>query len=100
MYSAMHPWDEDDLYPDDAPECDHLDYETDILTGFATCACGHRWMQTSEEIERERQRQIEYDKMCEQWARDDRSLANRLRRCISRVRSAWRRPTQADEIPF
>lgn len=65
MYFGRHPWDAD--ADDDVPECDHMDYETDILTGFATCACGHRWMQTREEIERERQRQIEYDKMCRDY---------------------------------
>ena len=82
-------------------ECDHMDYETDILTGFATCACGHRWMQTSEEIERERQRQIDYDQMCAQWEREAGSFTIRLLRLISRLHAMWRRPaTPVDDIPF
>ena len=82
-------------------ECDHMDYEADILTGIATCSCGHRWMQTNDERERERQRQVEYDRLCEQWAREERSLANRLRRLAGRVRNMWRRPEDhADGIPF
>lgn len=69
--SGRHPWDANDPYPDDDdPECDHMDYEADILTGIATCSCGHRWTQAVEEIEGERQRQIAYDKMCEEWNKD------------------------------
>ena len=35
-------------------ECDHEDYEVDILTGRATCnMCGHSWWQSPEEIEAE-----------------------------------------------
>lgn len=67
-HSGRQPWDANDPYPDDGPECDHMDYEADILTGIATCpACGHRWTQSAEEIERERQAQIAYDKRCAEW---------------------------------
>ena len=71
-YSGRHPWDANDPYPDDDEEfCDHDDYEADILTGVATCVCcGYRWDQTAEEIERERQAQIAYDKQCEEWERE------------------------------
>lgn len=44
------------------PECDCVDYESDILTGVAVChACGRRWLQTQDEIEQEILRQAEYD---------------------------------------
>lgn len=101
-YSGRHPWDANDPYPDDDyPECDHVDYESDILTGIAACACGHRWMQTDHEIAREREAQIAYDNMCEQWQRDEQSLTNRLRKLVNRMRARWRRPIEpADEIPF
>lgn len=68
--SGRQPWDANDPYPDDGPECDHMDYDADILTGIATCTCGHRWVQTAQEIERERQAQIAYDKQCEEWERE------------------------------
>lgn len=41
---------DDDDYPPD--ECDHLDYELDILTGRATCEmCDHRWYLSDAEWE-------------------------------------------------
>lgn len=101
--SGRHPWDANDPYPDDdRPEddCDHLDYEANILTGEAICACGHRWVQTAAEIVARRENQIAYDEMCAEWAREDCRPINRLRRLVSRVRDAWRRQSQADEIPF
>lgn len=50
--------DRKDLIEDD---CDHDDYEVDILTGRATCnRCGHRWFQTLEEMEREARRKDAY----------------------------------------
>lgn len=101
-YSGRHPWDANDPYPED--DCDHEDYEADILTGMASCGrCGHRWMQTAQEIERERQAQIAYDAMCEAWEREQRSLSYLLRRWVNRVRDAiWprRRAEAHDEIPF
>lgn len=105
MTSARHPADPNDPYPEDhlpSDECDHDDYETDILVGESTCLnCGHSWEQTANEIERERQRQIAHDKYCEDWEREQRSLFFRLRRFWDRMRSNWRRPTPpADEIPF
>jgi hypothetical protein len=54
--SGRQPWDANDPYPDDGDDlvCDHEDYEADIITGIATCPnCGHWWIQTAEEIERE-----------------------------------------------
>ena len=44
-------------------ECDHEEYEADILTGVATCGmCGHRWHQTPQDIERENERRAAYEK--------------------------------------
>jgi hypothetical protein len=103
-YSARHPWDANDPYPDDGDDlvCDHTDYEADILTGKATCPdCGHWWLQSAEEIERERQAQIAYDKMIEEAEREERSLLGRAKRLVYRVRQWWHRPARpADEIPF
>jgi uncharacterized protein YbaR (Trm112 family) len=102
-YSGRHPWDADDPYPgDEAPDCDHTDYEADILSGIAMCPdCGHRWMQTAAEIERERQAQIAYDAMIEAAEREERSLIGRAKRLVYRVRQWWHRPAPpADEIPF
>jgi hypothetical protein len=100
-YSGRHLWDANDPYPDDDyPECDHVDYEADILTGEATCACGHRWMQTAEEIAFTRQMQANYDRQCEEWERQERSLSARFQRLVARVRAYWQRPKATDEIPF
>lgn len=61
-------WDDDDPREDD---CDHDDYEADILTGIAMChRCGHRWMQTNEEIAREIEHQAEYQRMQDRWNRE------------------------------
>lgn len=76
-------WDDD--YDEPYP-CDHIDYEADILTGIATCACGYRWMQTDQEIAAERKAQLAYDKMCEEWDRNPQPLPEM--------------PPSGDEIPF
>ena len=101
--SGRHPWDANDPYPEDYPEhdCDHMDYEVDILTGVAKCACGDSWTLTAADIERERKAQIDYDRMCERWEREQRSLRGRARALLERVRALWRRPAATgDEIPF
>ena len=55
------PEDSEDDEPED--ECDHEEYEADILTGVATCGmCGHRWHQTPQDIERENERRAAYEK--------------------------------------
>lgn len=78
-------WSDDD---DDGPECDHEDYEADILTGMATCGrCNHRWIQTPAEIERERIHAAEYDKLCAEWDREPVSRSEPL-------------PPTGDDIPF
>lgn len=62
---------EDCWSDDDGPECDHDDYEADILTGIAACTrCGERWMQTREQIEAERRAQMAWDRQCEEWDKE------------------------------
>jgi hypothetical protein len=49
---------------DDGPEdeCDHEEYEVDILVGRAHCCkCPHSWYQTNEEIAAEIERIRQYD---------------------------------------
>lgn len=67
--SGRQPWDANDPYPDDdGPECDHMGYEVDILTGIAECdMCGARWEQTDAQRDLERQAQADYDKACLEW---------------------------------
>jgi hypothetical protein len=75
-FEEYEDWDDDQRQDD----CDHNDYEADILTGEATCwRCGFRWMQSSEEIAAECQRIAEYQEYCE---RDE-------RRAKWRQVSAW-----------
>lgn len=79
---------EDCWSDDDGPDCDHEDYEADILTGLATCGkCNHRWMQTPAEIERERVHAAEYDKMCAEWDREP-------------VSNPYKSRPTGDDIPF
>lgn len=86
----------------DDEHCDHEDYDRDILTGTAHCwSCGHKWVQTAAEIEREREAQIAYDKLCDQWEREQHSLRTKARNWAYRLRRWWNKPAApADEIPF
>lgn len=101
-------WEDDDPYSDHAgyPEddCDHEDYEADILDGTAKCwRCGYRWTQTASEIEREIEAQRAWDEQCEAWEHERRSPLNRMRNLVMRVRVWWQRPRPRetdDEIPF
>ena len=46
------------MIDDPEDECYHEDYEIDILTGIASCdGCGHRWMLTAKDFEREHELQ-------------------------------------------
>ena len=52
------PRDDDDPFDDDAPEleCDHEEYDLDILTGRATCVrCNHRWFMSDTELKRDQE---------------------------------------------
>jgi hypothetical protein len=92
----------------DEPECDHEEYESDILTGRAECCrCGYYWYQTTEEIERDIERQARYQKDMDrenrrQWWRDKTYPVRMFFfRLLERV---WPRKALSvlhdDEIPF
>lgn len=52
---ADYPDDEWDDYPEYAEtnDCDHEDYDLDILTGRASCNhCDHRWYMSEQEFKR------------------------------------------------
>lgn len=93
---------------DHEDDCDHDDYESDILTGEAWCnRCDHKWIQTPEEIAREIERIREHD----EWQRRE-ERSERWRQLTSPFRWAWYRiwnpisPRTAirslrdEEIPF
>lgn len=91
----------DDDYEDDPrDDCEHEDYESDILTGIASCHnCGHRWMQTREEIEAEHDRIAAYQRYQEredrrQWWRE---LWDKVKSIIPRRK---RDLVIDDDIPF
>lgn len=99
--------DPDDYYNDDEPqdECEHEDYESDILTGRATCnMCGFAWWQTQEEIDAEIERIRAYD----EWQREQESPWFRFKEWVRswrfRLRYRWDTRHWAkltdDEIPF
>jgi hypothetical protein len=117
-YDAWKTREDDDPYYDEYPSeeedpdpayCDHEDYEADILTGEASChRCGHRWVQTNEEIAAECRRQADYHEAMERAERRERWLWwwDALRHAAGRWRSrfkGWRQPKRAaidDDIPF
>lgn len=70
-YDAWKLASPDDEYGDDtAPEdeCEHEDYDHDILTGIATCnMCEHRWHMTEAEIKRDQELAGAYDQQCREW---------------------------------
>lgn len=89
-------WDE----PED--ECEHEDYEVDILIGRATCnMCGHRWYQTEDEMRREEERQHIAGAMLRRADRRERwlgwwdNLVRRVRRWRTRDANAIH-----DDLPF
>lgn len=92
------------LYPrcqdGEQEECDHIDYDADILNGMATCAdCGHRWMQTTDEIAAESARERFYDEAMRREERRARfrAVGGWFRSFLPRRRRA---ATLDDEIPF
>lgn len=106
IYDNDEGWHDYDDYPDPR-ECDHTEYDSDILTGMATCAdCGHRWVQSSEEIGTEYARIRAWD----EWQREQERPWNRFKTWIadkiSNARWRWRmlwkpKPLMLDdEIPF
>lgn len=98
----------DGYYNDEPDECYHEDYESDILSGRATCnICGHSWWQSGEEIQSE----IDRIRECDEWQRRERKreiwrrLTDPVRWSLYRLLSLiWQRKSLAaltdDEIPF
>jgi hypothetical protein len=84
--------------PDDYDECLHEDYEADV-NGRATCdQCGTVWCLTKDEIERERQLHVAYDRMMrrEEWRQWREDWVHRLA-----FWRRWRKPALIDDdIPF
>lgn len=86
---------------DDGPECDHDEYEVDILDGRCWCdRCGHRWYATNEQVEAQIEHQRAYDEWehgenRRQWWRD---LWDRVRSIFPRRRGP--QIIGDDDIPF
>ncbi len=103
-------YDERDEYDDyDAErDCEHENYEIDVCTGRAECdQCSHSWYLSSEDVDRELDRQARYQDDMDhenrrQWWRD-RTYPVRmfLHRVLMRV---WPRKSLSvlhdDEVPF
>lgn len=98
-WKLASPYDDDDeYYPRD--DCEHEDYDIDVCTGRASCnCCDHHWYLSSEQINRELDRQAAYYDDMErenrrQWWRD---LWASIR---SFFRPKPKAPVNDDEIPF
>lgn len=96
---------------DDGPsedDCDHDDYEADIVSGDATCwRCGHRWIMTAQQVDAEIDRQrAYYEWMTEQerpWFRFKMWVLAQCPIVPWRLRQFWKPKAQRsldDEIPF
>jgi hypothetical protein len=109
-WKLRSPYDDcDDSEEYDAErDCDHDDYEIDILTGRAECCmCPHSWYVTSEDVSREIERQARYYDDMEreerrQWWRDK---TYPVRMFVFRIlERIWPRKSCSilndDEIPF
>ena len=107
-YDAWKLRSSDDYYEDEPDECDHQEYEVDIVVGRAhCCTCPHSWWQTNEEIAAEVARIREYD----EWQRREHAR-EAWRQLTAPIRWLWYRmlmpfsPRSAlkslhdDEIPF
>ncbi len=111
-WKTQSGYDDRDTFPsyDDEPEdeCDHEEYETDILTGRAECCkCPHSWYVTPEQEAAERERIREYaewerrQQRREFWRRLTYPVRWPVYRVLNRIwpRKACRVLTD-DEIPF
>lgn len=92
----------DDYWEDDDPredDCDHVDYESDILTGCAFCyRCGHRWVLSSDEVEREIELIAAYQRMEDHWNRW--RWWYDLKSAVRGFFARRRRVPDGDDIPF
>jgi hypothetical protein len=87
--------------PDDEYDepCEHDYWETDILTGIATCErCGERRMLSNEELQAQAEHEAAYNRMVDEWERRQwwRDLWDRIKAPF-RLR---RKPVNDDDIPF
>lgn len=100
-YDAWKLASPDDDY--DEPECDHEDFDIDILDGRARCnRCSESWHATEDEIRAQIEhmaRYAEYEEREErrQWWRD---LWDRIKSPFQRLRPVKRGPILDDDIPF
>jgi len=89
-------WEDDDTLEDD---CDHEDYENDILSGVAYCyRCGHRWVLSNEEVEREIERIAAYQRMEDHWNKW--RWWHDLKSAVRSFFARRRRAPDDDDIPF
>lgn len=91
-----------DLYDDDPSQddCDHDDYDADIITGDATChRCSYRWHMSDEEIAAEHARIERYQEWKKRERRREwfRAVARWFSGFFPRRRKAV---DLDDEIPF
>ena len=67
--SGSYDDEDDDDFPVYEDDCDHLEADVDLMTGNATCRCGHHWYLSGDEIRREAQLQADmmaaYYEQCE-----------------------------------
>lgn len=112
QWKAMSPDDERDRFRayDDEPEdeCDHEEYESDILTGRAECCkCPHTWYLSDDALRAEQERISEYNEWQRRESRREfwRKLTYPIRWTVYRVLNRiWPRKAcgmlDDSEIPF
>lgn len=77
------------MYPCE-DDCDHIDYDLDILTGCAWCNdCSHSWLMTTEQLRRHERLQRKADQAWEQLYAE---TENPIDECGG--------PVDPSEIPF
>lgn len=105
-YDAWKLASPDDDYDDRENQCDHEDYDVDILTGRASCDhCLANWYVGEDEIVRQIEHQAAYDEQCErenrrQWWRDLFAPLSRTLHYLLRPFQQRPRPIIDDDIPF
>lgn len=102
LWKLQSPYDD----YEEGPECDHDDYESDILTGDAYCyRCNYRWIMSADEVAAEVERIRRYD----EWQREQERPWNRFKEWVARkadrLSDRWRRlwypkTVPDDDIPF
>jgi hypothetical protein len=93
---------------DESLDCEHEHYEIDVCTGLAECdQCPHSWYLTSEEVDRELDRQANYFEDMEREERQQRwrNITYPIRMFFFRILDrVWPRKAlnvlHDDELPF